>query len=527
MVRRPLLVLPGFVPHAIVFLASMAVMIVELVASRLVAKYVGNSLFTWTSVIGIVMGGISLGNWIGGRLADRHSPRRVIPWVLLAGSLLTVLIVVLDVAVGRITDVLGSGAMTFSVLLRSVVLITILFFLPCCAYGCVSPIMAKYALEDRERIGSAVGGIYAAGSLGGIAGTFLTGYLLIPALGLTAIILVVAIVLVLLAIAMGGRRLVSGAWLTVLIAAFALAGTGGTPQLLARELAGSGGGGRLLYVKDSPYSYIQVSDRQVGATTERVLRLDALIHNRYDPSRPDTLLYDYERIFAALTRSEVEERVSAAPFSTLTLGGGAFTLPSYLERHYPRAANTVVEIDPDVVEVAHRYFDLPRDSPIHIRIQDARTYVEAVQGRERYDIIYCDAFNAFSVPYHLTTEEFTREVAGLLSRRGIFLADVIDILSSGRFLTAYLTTVRPVLPTVAVYMPAGSGADTRTTFVVAARTSGTFAETLRDRKGSTVATRLSAGQLAALVKRNGSAALTDNHAPVDNLMAPVFLGSVR
>jgi len=527
MVRRPLHALARFVPHTIVLLASMAVMIVELVASRLIAKYVGNSLFTWTSVIGIVLGGISLGNWIGGKLADRHSPRRVIPWVLFAGSLLTVLIVVLDLAVGRITDVLGTGAITLSVLLRSVVLITILFFLPCCAYGCVSPIMAKYALQERERIGSTVGGIYAAGSLGGIAGTFLTGYLLIPALGLTAIILLVAIVLGLLAIAMGGRRLVSGAWLAALIVMFALAATGATPKLLARELVGGAGEARLLYVKDSPYSYIQVADRKAGATTERTLRLDALIHNRYDPRRPDALLYDYERIFASLTRTEVEERLGTGTFSTLTLGGGAFTLPSYLQRHYPQSANTVVEIDPDVVEVAHRYFDLPRDSPIRIRTQDARTYVEAVQGKDLYDIIYCDAFNAFSVPYHLTTKEFTQEAAALLSERGIFLANVIDILSSGRFLAAYLATVETAFPSVAVYMPAGSGSDGRTTFVVAARKRGAFAEILRDREGGVVATQLTQGQTAMLTRRSGSVVLTDNHAPVDNLMAPVFLRSVR
>ena len=527
MIRRPLRALSRFVPHTIVFVASMAVMIVELVASRLVAKYVGNSLFTWTSVIGIVLGGISLGNWLGGRMADRYSPRRVIPWVLFAGSLLTVLIVVLDLMVGRITDVLGNGAITFSVLLRSVILITVLFFLPCCAYGCVSPVMAKYALEERERVGSAVGGIYAAGSLGGIAGTFLTGYLLIPALGLTAVILLVAIVLGLLAIAMGGRRLVSGTWLAVLIASWALAGTGATPRLLARELAGTPamGGVRLLYAKDSPYSYIQVADRRVGAATERTLRLDALIHNRYDPAHPDTLLYDYDKIFASLTRGEVEGR--PGPFSTLTLGGGAFTFPTYLQRHYPRAETTVVEIDPDVVEVAHRYFDLPIDGPIRIRIQDARTYVEAAQAKLRYDIIYCDAFNAFSVPYHLTTLEFTRETAALLHERGIYLANVIDILASGRFLAAYLTTVHAAFPSVAVYMPAGSSSESRTTFVVAARRSGGFAETLRDSKGGIVATRLSEDQIAELARRNHSVALTDDHAPVDNLMAPVFLRSVR
>ncbi len=529
MVARPFAAVGRFVPHAVVFVASMAVMIVELVASRLIAKYVGNSLFTWTSVIGIVLGGISLGNWIGGRLADRYDPRRVIPWILLAASLLTLLIIALDLAVARMTDIAGTGAMTMSVLLRSIVLITVLFFLPCCAYGCVSPVMAKYALEKREGVGAAVGGIYAAGSLGSIAGTFLTGYLLIPALGLTANILLVAIVLGALALMMGGKRLVSGGWLAILLAAGVILGLEGAPGLLARELASASQaeGIHLLYVKDSPYSYIQVADRRVGETTERTLRLDALIHNRYDPSHPDRLIYDYEKIFDALTRGEVERHIGALPFSTLTLGGGAFTFPCYLQRHYPQASDTVVEIDPDVVEVARRFFDLPRDSPIRILVQDARTYVAAARGVAHYDVVYGDAFNAFSVPYHLTTREFTREVAALLSDRGIYLANVIDILSAGRFLSAYLTTVRAVFPSVAVYAPIGADAASRATFVIAARKSGAFEEVLRDREGTPVAARLSDGRLAELARRNGEVMLTDDHAPVDNLMAPVFLRSVQ
>ena len=105
-----------FVPHAVVFVTSMGVMIVELVASRLVSKYLGSSLFTWTGVIGIVLGGISLGNWLGGILADRFPPRRLASVLLLASSLLTFLIIVLDLVVGRMTWALGTDGMTAGLL---------------------------------------------------------------------------------------------------------------------------------------------------------------------------------------------------------------------------------------------------------------------------------------------------------------------------------------------------------------------------------------------------------------------------
>ncbi len=135
------------VAHAVVLVASAGTMIVELVASRLVSKYLGSSLYTWTSVIGIVLGGISLGNWLGGRMADRHSPRRLIPWILLGASALTVLIVVLDAVVGRLVRVLPNDVMSMGILVRSVVLITVMFFLPSTALGMVSPVMARYAIE--------------------------------------------------------------------------------------------------------------------------------------------------------------------------------------------------------------------------------------------------------------------------------------------------------------------------------------------------------------------------------------------
>jgi predicted membrane-bound spermidine synthase len=504
-------------PHAVVFATSMGVMIVELVASRLVAKYLGSSLYTWTSVIGIVLGGISLGNWLGGKLADKFTPRRIIPLLLLACSILTFLIVGLDLAVGRITRTLGVEAFTMSILVRSVLLIVALFFLPSTALGTISPVMAKYALEQANGVGKTVGGIYAAGSLGSIAGTFLAGYVLIPLLGLTMNILLVGILLALLSLAMGGRRIFAGAWVVVLIA---LAATR-APDALARALMDEQGTGkRLVFAGDSAYSYIQVTDRETQAGVERDLRLDALIHNKHDPANLDALLYEYERIYEALTRE-------IAPSSTLTLGGGAFTLPGYLARHYPKGRHVVVEIDPAVVDTAFRFFDLPRQTSIEIVRDDARAYVDRAQAGKKFDIIYCDAFNAFSVPSHLTTREFTEKVAAILAPGGAYLVNCIDIFDSGLFLNAFTNTLRAVFPEVSVYATRGSMGGSRSTFVIAAGARELGGETLRGPDGSEVGARIPPERMAALRERNGGTVLTDDHAPVETLTAPVFLGSVK
>ncbi len=517
-----------FVPHAVVFATSMGVMIVELVASRLISKYLGSSLYTWTGVIGIVLGGISLGNWLGGVLADRFSPRRLAPLLLLAASLLTILVIVMDLVVGRITWVVESSGMTVGLLARTIALVTVLFFLPSCALGTVSPAMAKYALEGAPGVGKTVGGIYAAGSLGSIGGTFLAGFLLIPALGLTMNILLVGIVLALLSLALGGRRLLSGLWAAALVAVAVT----GAPAALARSFAEAPTGERrVVFEKDSPYSFVQVADGQGASGRERTLRLDALIHSRQDPDHPDILLYEYEKIFEALTRAHVAGLPRGAGFSTLTLGGGGFTLPDWLARHYPAARHSVVEIDPDVVRTAEDWFGLPDPAPLRIVVSDARAFLRArtaarVPG-ERYDVVYADAFNAFSVPAQLTTRECIQEVAGLMAPGGIFLVNCIDIFDSGLFLNAYLNTLRAVFPRVAVYVDPSWDATRRATFVIAAGGNEPLAGTLFGPSGERVGEMLPAALLAALRARRGGLVLTDDHAPVDTLMAPVFLRSVH
>ena len=315
----------------------------------------------------------------------------------------------------------------------------------------------------------------------------------------------------------------SAAWLAVVLALLVT----GAPERLSRSIfEARSASARLIFQKDSPYSYIQVVDKPLPGGRERTLRLDALIHNKYSPADPDDLLYHYERIFAALTAGYSADVVRGGAFSTLTLGGGAFTLPAYLERRYPAAAHTVVEFDPEVVRVAGRFFDVPARGAIRVVVEDARRYMEEARGKERYDLIYCDAFNAYSVPAHLTTRQFIREAAGLLAPRGIFLANVIDILDSGRFLGAYLETLRSVFPNTRVYMPVGAAPDARTTFVVAATAGWAPPDVLSDSDGKQVAVTVQPEMLRRL-QRGRPMILTDDHAPVENLMAPVFLRSVN
>lgn len=188
--------------NAIVFCASVCIMVVELTASRLIANYVGNSLYTWTSVIGVVLAGISIGNYLGGWLADRFPPQKLLAWLFLASGLLTFSILLLN-NLAATTQRPEWINWQFWVML----VVAWVFFLPALSLGTISPVTASMALRRSAKTGVTVGNIYACGALGSIFGTFLTGFWLIGEFGSRQVIWMTSGVLVVMAaLVAGGQR---------------------------------------------------------------------------------------------------------------------------------------------------------------------------------------------------------------------------------------------------------------------------------------------------------------------------------
>lgn len=204
------------------------------------------------------------------------------------------------------------------------------------------------------------------------------------------------------------------------------------------------------------------------------------------------------------------------------------TFPSYLARNYPQGQHDVVEIDPRVVEVAYRYFDAPKSEALRVHPFDARLFVHRIAGEgSQWDLVYLDAFNSFSIPYHLTTREFSAAVSTLLRDDGLLLVNAIDIPKSGRFIGAYHATLSSVFPHVVIYGSPGVDRDRRSTFVLAAARFPIPYKELHDPKGNLIAKGLDPVIQADILTRNGKRPLTDDHAPVENLMIPVFLDMIR
>ena len=493
-------------PNLIVFISSACTMILELVAGRIIAPYVGVSLYTWTSVIGVVLAGISLGNYLGGRLADRRASLRLLGTVFLLAGLSSLGIL----AVGGLNGILPNDGF---IIIEILILTTSLFFVPSVIMGTVSPIVAKLAVLDLAKTGRTVGKIYAVSTMGSIVGTFATGFVLISWFGTHAIVWGVATVLLILGVIflLGDRRRL------LLASAAVLAGIS-TVAFSQEWLDGP-------CVRETNYFCIKVHDEKKGGGTVRVMILDRLVHSYTSLDDPTKLVYGYEQLYAEVTeyRARQDDHLR-----TLFIGGGGYTFPKYIEAIHPNSDIHVIEIDPGVTQTAHDMLGLSRDTKIVTYNEDARLFLER-QPTDPYDLIVGDAFNDFSVPYHLTTREFNERVRAWLEEDGLYMVNIIDGVR-GDFLRAYTHTLRQsfrhiyLVPTIESWRES-----TRSTFVLVA----SDVELDLDVFGTTHAgdgiplfarRLLPQEEIDILLAGSSPVLLTDQYAPVDQMLAPVVRG---
>src|SRR5512136_735790 len=183
--------------NIIVFIASFCTLVIELVAGRIMAPYVGVSLYTWTSIIGVVLAGISIGAWVGGILADRYPRQATLGWLLFLSG-------VGALTIAPLTDLIGAAQLQTTLMLRILLLTTAIFFIPSTLLGMISPVVVKLTLDNLNRTGNIVGKIYAFSTLGSIIGTFATGFYLIQLMGTRKLLFSIGLILIASAVIFGG-----------------------------------------------------------------------------------------------------------------------------------------------------------------------------------------------------------------------------------------------------------------------------------------------------------------------------------
>lgn len=410
------------VAAALVFLASAAVLVVELVALRLLAPYFGLSLETSTLVIGVALAAIAFGSWWGGRAADLLDPQCAI------GPLLAISGVVVAATPAMVRTVAESAPPLLFLTSAATILV------PGALLSAVTPMVTKLRLTTLAETGTVVGRLSGVGTLGAIVGTVITGFVLISRVPVSAIL-----------IGLGGALiLLSFVWaLSVRRGRFTI---GAAALTLAPFLLGAGGMAVAPGGCDVETTYhCAVVEQDPERENGRILVLDAVRHSYVDLEDPTYLGFPYVRGIVAVVDSNF---TAGAELDAYHLGGGGLTVPRYLSATRPGTNSVVSEIDPGVVEIDEELLDSGEIDGVEVRVEDGRLGMERLETDSR-DLVVGDAFGGVSVPWHLTTTEALTEIRRVLKDDGIYIANVLDYRDLA-FARAEVATLNEVFAHVAV-----------------------------------------------------------------------------
>ena len=449
---------------AAVFLAGGVLLGVEIAASRVLAPFFGNSLFVWGALIGVVLTGLSIGYWLGGALADRIEPARLLFAVIALGGVLILAVPLVDDRVLEWIVAWNPGPR-----LNPLVAAVALFGLPSVVIAGVTPAAVRLRTRSLARVGRTAGRLFSVSTAGSIAGTFATAFFLIPEFGIEQLFELAAATLFVAAaiVALLDRRLVA--------VVAALVATAGAGYLALDEEAGAGATVSGAATQNwSPfyrlrgYGYLDAHDAQVEIEDERLtvvhsddtayhrlavvededtryLRFDASLQSAMyvdDPLRTRFRYTDYFHL--GLAYNPGAENV-------LFVGLGAGSSPKRMLADFPDLELHAVEIDPVVVDVAYRWFELPQDPRLTVETGDGRQLLAS--DERRWDVIAIDAFFADAIPFHLVTREFLELARSRLAPGGVVVTNVIGALEGdgSRLFRSVYKTYRSVFPSVLVH----------------------------------------------------------------------------
>lgn len=465
---------------ALSFFSSAAVLVIEILAGRLLAPYVGVSLESFTGIIGTVLAGIAVGSAVGGRWADRHDARPLLGPMLVVGGVLAWLSLPIVSLLGP-----GIGRDPGGILLLS----TAAFFAPAAALSTIGPMAAKLHLRDLGETGAVVGGLSAAGTAGALVGTFVTGFVLVTALPSRPIVIAVGVALVTAGAVLWVRHRAAPKLLSVV-------------GVLLAALVASTVQGPCQY--ETAYFCARV-EQDDSRPSGWALWLDGLRHSYVDLDDPTYLDFRYVRLFA-----DVAAGLPPGPLEVLHIGGGGFTFPRYLDAVRPGSSHMVLEIDPALVDIAEEDLGLEQGPQLQVRTGDARlALTELPTGG--YDLIVGDAFASASVPWHLTTVEVVAELDRLLRPGGVYTMNVIDG-GPNRFARAQLATLARHFDHLAVIVPEAGVALNRSVNQILVASDRPLPPIEVDAADGTV---LQGEAVERLI--DGVRILRDDHAPVDQL----------
>jgi predicted membrane-bound spermidine synthase len=405
----------------LVFVGGCGTLATEISASRLLAPYFGSSTIVWANIIGLILIYLSIGYWLGGKLADRHPDPRLLGRLVVVAALViaaTPFIArpILDLAV-RGLDVATVGAVVGSFFAALA-----LFAIPVTLLGAVSPFAIRLAISDVEQAGTVAGRLYAVSTVGSIVGTFVSALVTIPLLGTQRTMLGAAALLVLGAALLLGRR-----WQLVTLVFLALL------LIPAGAVKATPG---LLYETESRYQYVQVVERD---DRSRVLKLNegVAVHSLW---HSDSVLTGGEWDMFLMVPPLLDRPVRRM----CVIGNAGGTIARAYGALDPDVEIAGVEIDPKVTEAGRRFMGLGENPRLHVVTADGRPFLQATD--QRYDLIVVDAYRQPYIPFYLATREFFRLARERLAAGGVLALNVAQVPGDDRLGEAIGSTLLAEFP---------------------------------------------------------------------------------
>ncbi|MBW6440503.1 fused MFS/spermidine synthase [Patescibacteria group bacterium] len=419
--------------YLIVFTTGAVIMVMELIGSRILAPILGTSIFIWTSLIGIVLGSMSLGYYLGGKAADKNPSIQNFSLIIFISGLLMFVIII-------IKNPVLEFSLFFGIKYGAIVAATLLFALPSIMLGMVSPYAARMAMIKIESSGSTIGNLYAISTFGSIFGTFLAGFYLIPTFGSINILYGLSLILFLVSAYSFYEKAIFIRMFVFFFLFFCVAFISNATETN-------------IYIadEDSEYSNITVYDRaDQNGKTMRIMSVESFFDSAmYLES--DDLVFEYTKYFQ-LDKFFKKDINRVAMF-----GGAAYSVPKDFIRRNENGIIDVVEIDSKTTELAKKYFRLSLESGrINVFHEDARIFINrnSKDNKNKYDVIYNDAFSSTcSAPFQLTTREALENISSTLKPGGIYMVNVISSLSGEKsiFFRSEYKTIQEIFENVYVF----------------------------------------------------------------------------
>lgn len=481
----------------LVFICGASVMALEMVSSRILTPVFGSTTYTWGSLIGVVLTGLSLGYFYGGRIADRDPTLFKFSSIVFSAGLYVVFIPYMAPLVTGLYSSISQNSMM--VLPTTFTLLTIPAFL----LGMVSPYSVKLGTTMLSKVGSVTGNLYFLSTTGSIVGTFLAVFVLIPYFEVNQIIFSLGFSL-LFASLLGLGKFPKFLVLCIGILIFL------PVSIVGGVIAHSG---TLVYEKETPYSHMDVID----SNQMRSMYLNGLLHSKMNVDRPEELVVEYTKYFhlGGIMNPDIEK--------ILFVGGGGFSGPKNFLSAYPNVKIDVVEIDPDIIQAAKTYFKIDDDPRLRIFNEDARVFL--ANNDSKYDLIILDAYSKYYVPFHLMTLEYFDLVKSRLEPDGVVVSNLIGTMhgDTSNLVRSVYKTMDQVFPTVYAFKTKGSDSmSIQNIIFVATRSNLADFEVAIERNPNFIyRDKYLENYVDSNIKIDDVYILKDQFAPVEHLINPV------